>query len=276
MLIHLLRNSSPMPEAREIRTALDKSLTQENILAEAAYFKQKGRASFERTYGWAWLLKLAEELHGWEDVDGQRWSQNLWPLVDAVVDRYTEFLPKQTYPIRTGVHPNTAFGLCLALDYARAVRDQNFAELIEEHSRKYYLSDSNYPAWLEPGGGDFLSPALVEADLLRRVLAPAEFAEWFHCYLPGLESGEPQNLLTPAIVSDRTDGKLAHLDGLNLSRAWCMRSIASAMPPNDAAGARLRKAALLHAEDGLAHVTSGNYEGEHWLATFAAYMLSTP
>ena len=275
MLVYLLRRSAPLEKAQEIRAALDKNLTPENLLAEVAYFKQKGRASFERTYGWAWLLKLAEELQGWEDEDGQRWSRNLQPLVAAVVDRYQEFLPKQTYPIRTGVHPNTAFGLCLALDHARTMKDQNFAGLIEEQSRRYFLSDANYPAGLEPGGEDFLSPSLVEADLMRRVLATAEFADWFHKFLPGLEAGEPKSLLTPAIVSDRTDGKLAHLDGLNLSRAWCMRSIASALSHDDPAGLLLRTAAQLHAEDGLAHVTSGNYEGEHWLATFAVYMLST-
>ena len=276
MLVHLLRRSAPIDDVQEVRAALDKNLTPDNLLAEVAYFKQKGRASFERTYGWAWLLKLAEELHDWEDEDGQRWSRNLKPLAPAVVDRYQEFLPKQTYPIRTGVHPNTAFGLCLALDYARAVKDQGFARLLEEQSRRYFSSDANYPAGFEPGGEDFLSPALVEADLMRRVLPSAEFAEWFHKFLPRLEAGEPKSLLTPAIVSDRTDGKLAHLDGLNLSRAWCMRSIASALPRNDPAGAHLRTAGQLHADEGLAHVTSGNYEGEHWLATFAVYLLSTP
>jgi len=276
MLVHLLRRSAPMEKVQDIRAALDKNLTQKNLLAEVAYFKQKGRASFERTYGWAWLLKFAEELHDWEDEDGQRWSRNLRPLVAAVVERYQEFLPKQTYPIRTGVHPNTAFGLCLALDYARIVQDKNFAELIEGTSRSYYLADANYPAWLEPSGEDFLSPALEEADLMRRVLPTAEFAEWFHKFLPGLEAGEPKSLLTPAIVSDRTDGKLVHLDGLNLSRAWCMRSIAAALPRSDPAAKQLITAAQLHAEDGLAHVTSGNYEGEHWLATFAVYLLSTP
>jgi hypothetical protein len=276
MLVHLLRRSAPLQDAQEIRAALDRNLTPENLLFEVAYFKQKGRASFERTYGWAWLLKLAEELHGWEDKDGQRWSRNLQPLVAAVVERFQEFLPKQTYPIRTGVHPNTAFGLCLALDYARKVQDQNFAQLLEEQSRRYFWSDADYPARLEPGGEDFLSPALVEADLMRRVLGPAEFTEWFHRFLPALGSGEPKNLLAPAIVSDRTDGKLAHLDGLNLSRAWCMRSVASALPRNDLAATQLITAAQLHEHDGLAHVTSGNYEGEHWLATFAVYLLSTP
>ena len=276
MLVHLLRRSAPIEDVQEIRAALAKNLTPENVLAEVAYFKQKGRASFERTYGWAWLLKLFEELHDWEDEDGQRWSRNLKPLAAAVVDRYQEFLPKQTYPIRTGVHPNTAFGLCLALDYARSVRDQGFARLLEEQSRGYFLSDANYPAGFEPGGEDFLSPALVEADLMRRVLSPAEFTRWFHRFLPEIDVGKPKSLLSPAIVSDRTDGKLAHLDGLNLSRAWCMRSIASALPHNDPAATQLRTAAQLHTDAGLAHVTSGNYEGEHWLATFAVYLLSTP
>jgi hypothetical protein len=276
MLVHLLRRSAPIDDARKVRAALEKNLTPDNLLAEVAYFKQKGRASFERTYGWAWLLKLAEELHDWEDDDGQRWSRNLEPLAAAVVDRYQEFLPKQTYPIRTGVHPNTAFGLCLALDYARAVKDQGFARLLAEQSRRYFLSDANYPAGFEPGGEDFLSPALVEADLMRRVLSPAEFTGWFHRFLPEIEAGKPTNLLTLAIVSDRSDGKLVHLDGLNLSRAWCMRNIASSLPRNDPAATQLRTAAQLHADDGLAHVASGNYEGEHWLATFAVYLLSTP
>jgi len=276
MLVHLLRRSAPIADVREMRAALDKNLTEENLLAEVAYFQQKGRASFERTYGWAWLLKLAEELYDWDDADGRRWSRNLGPLVTAVVERYQEFLPKQTYAIRTGVHPNTAFGLCLALDYARTVQDQNFVRLLEGQSRRYFLSDANYPASFEPSGEDFLSPALVEADLMRRILGPAEFAEWFHRFLPEIEAGRPPNLLTPAIVSDRSDGKLVHLDGLNLSRAWCMRSIASALPHNDPAAAQLRKAAQLHADDGLAHITSGNYEGEHWLATFAVYLLSMP
>lgn len=275
MLVHMLRRSAPLEDPQEIRAALYKNLTPENLLAEVAYFKQRGRASFERTYGWAWLLKLAEELHDWEDEDGQKWSRNLKPLVAAVVERYEEFLPKQTYPIRTGVHPNTAFALCLTLDYARAIRNQNFSALIEEQSRRYFLSDADYPVRLEPGGEDFLSPALVEADLMRRVLPSAEFAEWFHRFLPGLEAGEPRSLLLPAIVSDRTDGKLVHLDGLNLSRAWCMHSVASALPHNDPAATHLRTAAQLHADKGLAHVTSGNYEGEHWLATFAVYLLST-
>lgn len=218
---------------------------------------------------------MAEELYAWDGKDAKKWSENLQPLVDTVVDKYLAFFPKQTYPIRTGVHHNTAFGLSFALDYGRAVENHQLTNLIEERSRTYYLSDSDYPADFEPSGEDFLSPALIEADLMRRVLRPDEFREWFHRFLPGLEQGQPKNLLIPAIVSDRTDPKLVHLDGLNLSRAWCMRSIAAALPPEDPTAETLTSSAWLHAADGLAHVASGNYEGEHWLATFAVHLLST-
>ena len=275
MLVHLLRLFPGMLQAREIRAALDANLSAENIRNENAYLLQQNRASFERTYGWAWLLKLAEELHGWNDEDGRRWSQNLQPLADAFAEKYLSFLPKQTYPIRTGVHPNTAFGLAFALDYARAVGNQKLASLIVERSRTYFARDVNYPAAWEPGGEDFFSPALMEADLMRRVMSKQEFAGWFHRLLPGTTRGEPKALLQPAIVTDRTDPKLVHLDGLNLSRAWCMRSIAVALPQNDPARKVLARAAASHAQASLPHVASGNYEGEHWLASFAVYLLTT-
>lgn len=275
LLAHLLRLFPLLPEGPEIRSALNSNLTRENIQAEVRYFREEGRASFERPYGWAWLLKLAAELHDWDDADGKQWSENLQPLVETIVERYLGFLPRQTYPIRTGVHSNTAFGLSFALDCARALENHQLTTLIEERSRTYYLSDSDYPARFEPGGDDFLSPALIEADLMRRVLSADEFREWFRRFLPGLEQGQPENLLTPATVSDRTDPKLVHLDGLNLSRAWCMRSISAALPTEHPATEILTSSAERHAVEGLAHVTSGNYEGEHWLATFAVYMLST-
>jgi hypothetical protein len=275
LLAHLLRLYPDLPEAGEIRDALKANLSAENLLAEAAYFKQEGRGSFERMYGWAWLLKLAEELGRGSDQDAQRWLQNLAPLVAAVVDKYLAFLPKQTYPIRTGVHPNTAFGLSFALDYARTVRNQELSNLIEERCHTYFLSDANYPAGFEPSGEDFFSPALVEADLMRRVLQPADFREWLQKFLPGIEQGQPENLFAPVTVSDRTDGKLVHFDGLNLSRAWCMRNIAAALATDDHAALFLTNSALRHAQAGLRQVASGNYEGEHWLATFAVYMLST-
>jgi len=276
MLVHLLKLFPSMPEAPAIRVALGQNLSDKNIAGEVAYLKQANRASFERTYGWAWLLKLAEELHGWNDEDGKRWSANLQPLAAALVEKYLAFLPKQNYPIRTGVHPNTAFGLAFALDYARGSGDKKLEALIVERSRTYFGKDVNYPAAWEPGGEDFFSPALMEADLMRRVMPKAEFAIWFHRFLPGLARNQPAALLRSAIVTDRTDPKLVHLDGLNLSRAWCMRSIAGALPQTDPARRILARSAAAHAEAALPYVTSGNYEGEHWLASFAVYMLTTP
>ncbi len=276
MLVRLLRLFPSMPEAHDIRGALNANLSTKNIAGEVAYLNQSNRASFERTYGWAWLLKLAEELHDWNDEDGRRWSHNLQPLADALAEKYLAFLPKQNYPIRTGVHPNTAFGLAFALDYARVAGNQKLASLIVERSRTYFGHDVNYPAAWEPGGEDFFSPALMEADLIRRVMTKTEFARWFNHFLPGVARNQPKALLQPAIVTDRTDPKLVHLDGLNLSRAWCMRSIANALPQNDPARRVLTRSATAHAQAALAHVASGNYEGEHWLASFAVYMLTTP
>ena len=276
MLVHLLKMFPSLPEAHEIRGALNSNLSEKNIAGEVAYLKQANRASFERTYGWAWLLKLAEELRGWNDEDGKRWSRNLQPLADAFVEKYLAFLPKQNYPIRTGVHPNTAFGLAFALDYARAVGDPKLTVLIVERSDAYFGRDVNYPAAWEPGGEDFFSPALMEADLMRRVMPKAEFAAWFHRFLPGLARNQPQQLLQPAVVTDRTDPKLVHLDGLNLTRAWCMRSIAAGLPVNDPARKILAHSAVAHANAALPFIASGNYEGEHWLASFAVFMLSTP
>jgi hypothetical protein len=276
MLVRLLRRFPDLPEKRQARAVLAEHLTAKNLRAEADYFAQPNRQSFERTYGWAWLLKLAEELHSWEGPDARQWSRNLRPLTDVVVARYLAFLPKQTYPIRSGVHPNTAFGLAFALDYARAVGHKPLRQLVEERSRAYFAKDVEAPARWEPDGADFFSPSLMEADLMRRVLSPAEFRAWFRRFLPGLAKGEPKNLLVPAKVTDRSDPQLAHLDGLNLSRPWCMRGIAAALPADDPARKALVEAASRHAEAALGHVASGHYAGEHWLASFATYLLSTP
>jgi len=219
-------------------------------------------------------LKLAEELQVSKDPDSAHWRENIRPLADLLAERYIGFLPKQTYAIRTGVHPNTAFGIGFALDYANTLGDRRLKDLLVERSINYYGNDTNYPAAWEPGGEDFLSPSLVEADLMRRVLEPAKFAEWFHRFLPDIAKGQPQNLLNIATVTDRTDPKLVHLDGLNLSRAWCMLHIANALPANDPARKVLMDAANAHARDALDHVASGNYEGEHWLASFAVYLLA--
>jgi hypothetical protein len=275
MLARLLRLFPDLPEAGEIRAVLMTHLTAENLKAEADYFARTESKTFERPYGWAWLLKLAEEFHGWDDPDAKRWSRNLRPLADVVVARYLEFFPKQTYPIRTGVHPNTAFGLAFAHDYARAVDDPRLRRLVEERARAYFGADSDAPAKWEPSGADFFSPGLMEADLMRRVFPPAEFRAWFQEFLPGTAGGEPKALFTPATVTDRTDPQLVHLDGLNLSRAWCMRSLATALPDDDPARATLASSAARHAESALGHVTSGDYAGEHWLASFAVYLLTT-
>ena len=275
-LVRLLRTFPQLAEAATIRRALGDSLTPDNIAVELAYFDGPTRQSFERTYGWAWLLALAGELHGWEDADGTRWSAALAPLADAIAARYIAFLPKQNYPIRTGVHANTAFGMTLALDYARATGASDLAAMLTERAHAYFDTDRDCPAAWEPGGEDFLSPALEEADLMRRVLPAEHFATWLARFLPGLAHGEPRALLEPAQVSDRGDPKLAHLDGLNLSRAWCMREIAAALPAHDTMRAELVAAAARHSEAGLDHVATGDYAGEHWLATFAVYLLGTP
>jgi Protein of unknown function (DUF2891) len=276
MLVRLLRLFPELPEKQQIRTTLAKHLTAKNLQAEADYFGLPNRRSFERTYGWAWLLKLAEELHTWDDADARKWSRNLRPLADTIVARYLAFLPKQTYPIRTGVHPNTAFGLAFALDYARTVDNQPLRKLIEERSRTYFGRDADIPAKWEPDGADFFSPSLMEADLMRRVLPPAEYPAWLHRFLPGLAKGEPATLFAPATVTDRTDPQLVHLDGLNLSRAWCMRAIAAALPASDPARKVLTESAARHAAAALQHVASGDYVGEHWLASFAVYLLAPP
>jgi hypothetical protein len=276
MLVRLLRFFSGLPDEKEIRIKLNGNLTAANLLAEAEYLQAPNRQSFERTYGWAWLLKLAEELDGWKDADGRRWSRNLRPLTAAIVARFLDFLPKQNYPIRTGVHPNTAFGLAFALDYARKRRNRRLQNLIVERARTYFSLDADCPASWEPGGEDFFSPSLMEADLMRRILAPAEFHQWFHRFLPALRHGKPGSLLEPAAVPDRKDPKLVHLDGLNLSRAWCMLHVANALPKMDPTRPTLLAASRRHANAALDYVASGDYLGEHWLASFAIYLLSAP
>ncbi|MCP4155563.1 MAG: DUF2891 domain-containing protein [bacterium] len=274
MLIRLLKKFPDLPSAGNIRQALGRNLSAANILAEVKYMGQKSRKSFERTYGWAWLLKLAEELYNWDDADGKLWLKNLNPLENEIVKRYLDFFPKQTYAIRTGVHPNTAFGLAFALDYARVAGNKKLEDLIIERSLFYYKWDKNCPVGWEPGGEDFFSPCLMEAALMERVLKGEEFIKWFHVFLPEIKFGKPGSLLKPATVTDRTDGKLVHLDGVNLSRAWCMNRIAAALPETDSAVRFLKEAALRHANAAIANIHSGDYAGEHWLGSFATYLLS--
>ncbi len=274
MLVRLLRRFPELPEGKQIRAVLSEHLTAKNLKVEADYFNQPNRASFERMYGWAWALKLAEELHGWDDADAKAWSKNMKPLEDTLVTRYFAFLPKQTYPIRSGVHPNTAFGLAFAWDYAKAMDHQQLRELIQKRSRDYYGKDAEAPARWEPDGADFFSPSLMEANLMRRVLPMKEYRAWLKSYLPGIAKGEPTTLFKPATVTDRSDPQIVHLDGLNLSRAWCMRGIASALAKDDPARELLNESAAIHADAALKHVASGDYAGEHWLASFAVYLLT--
>jgi len=275
MLVRLLRLFPELPEAPMIRAALNENLTAANLLAEAAYFRQPNRQSFERMYGWAWLLKLAKELHDWQDSDATAWSRNLQPLVEVIVARYLDYLPKLTYPIRIGTHANTAFGLAFALEYARACNHRELETPIVERARAYYSRDVSYPAEWELSGNDFLSPSLTEADLICRIMQPAEFKSWFDRFLPSIADRKPEMLLHPVKVSDRSDPMIAHLDGLHLSRAWCMLRVASVLPQQDPARRILVESADRHMKEGLIHISSGHYVGEHWLASFAVYLLST-
>ena len=272
-LVRLLKSFPQMENAARIRAELDISFTPENIQKELEYFQNPNRKSFERMYGWAWLLKLTEELYTWDDPDGQRWYTSMAPLSDYLSNAYLDFLPKQTYPIRRGVHPNTAFGLAFAWDYAATTGNEPLKSLIETRAKDYFFHDTNYPAHYELEGDNFFSPSLMEADLMRRVLDQNAFSEWLHAFLPEAAQSKPENLFNPAFVSDRTDGYIVHLDGLNLSRAWCMAGIAKALETTDPRRTALAESAEIHATTALPELASGHYEGEHWLGSFAVYML---
>jgi hypothetical protein len=263
LLVRLLRLDLAGVETDGARRAVAATLTPEALETEAAYLRE--RPSFERTYGWAWLLKLADELASWEDADADRWSRALAPAVDAVATNWMAFLGQVTYPIRAGTHANSAFGLALALDHARATGDAAFASVLADRALKWFAHDGDYPAHLEPGGDDFLSGALMEAALMTRLLDGAAFAEWFAAFLP---SPAPA-LLEPAIVADRSDAKTVHLDGLNLSRAWCWGTILAVTGDRLAAGAAER-----HLDASLPHLFNGEYVGEHWLSSFALLALT--
>lgn len=264
LLARLLRLYPDMPEAVRIRTLLDEMISGEKVAGELAYLDRAYTGGFERPYGWAWLLALHAELQRHD----RHWADELAPLAKAFADRFHLYLPKLTYPIRVGTHFNTAFAAILALDWA-AGNDPALADLIRAWAQDRFGTDRGCQAW-EPGGDEFLSSALTEALLMRRALPEAAFRPWFGAFLPDLAGGRPASLFTPAFVSDRSDGKIAHLDGTNLSRAWCWRGIADALEPELAAKARA--AADTHLDASLPHV-AGDYMGEHWLATFALLAL---
>jgi hypothetical protein len=266
-LLATLYRITDIPERDAIRVLFDEQFTDEKVGAEIAYLEQPSRGTFERPYGWAWLLMLAAELHRHDSLEGRAWSEALRPLAAAFVARFRDFLPRASYPIRVGTHFNTAFALALAMEYADTVQDAAFGTLLRDKAAAWYANDADCQAW-EPGGDDFLSSALIEAECMRRALPPERWRVWMDRFLPRLAQRDPATLFTPARVSDRSDGKIAHLDGVNLSRAWCWRSLASAWPEDDARRAIALESADVHREASLAHV-AGDYAGEHWLATYA-------
>src|SRR5438309_3258659 len=272
LLVRLLRTFPDALFAAQARDALRKSLTAENLKQEAAYLRGEGRASFERPYGLAWLLQLCAELREWDHEQGREMLANLKPLEDAAVERLTKWLPKLSHPVRIGEHDQTAFGLGLMLDYARGKGDEPFTKLVSDCTRKFFLADKNCPLSYEPSGEDFLSPCLAEADVMRRVITQKEFATWLKDFLPQIPMSASANWLRPVVSPDPSDPKLAHLDGLNLSRAWMLEGIVSALPPDDLRRDALTAAADAHRRSGLAAVTGAHYEGGHWLGSFAVYL----
>lgn len=269
LLARLLRRYPDLSVAHQVTALLNESITPANVAGECAYFDHPQRGAFERPYGWGWLLALQHELDQ-HTGPGRHAAETLRPLSDFIVARFKSYLSRSDYPIRTGVHSSTAFAMRLAADYAEPAEPELFV-LMRDKAFAWYSADENAQAW-EPSQDDFLSPTLMEAECMRRFLAPAAFRTWFARFLPEASNGRPAALFAPARVSDRTDGKIAHLDGLNFSRAWCWRAIATALDERDPVAQRARETADLHINASLPHV-AGDYMGEHWLATFALLAL---
>lgn len=269
MLIRLMKQFPGLPEFNKIRDAIKINLSKENMEGELEYFIHSSK-SWERMYGWSWLLKLAEELYLWDDSIAKDLYTNIEPLANAIAERYISFLPVQDYPVRTGVHPNTAFGLSFAWDYAKSTHHQEMLNLIERRALHYYFKDKDCPCNWEPSGEDFLSPCLEEANLLQRILEPKEFQKWFNQFLGNKRWKHYSN---PADVSDRSDPKIVHLDGLNLSRSWCLLRIRSSIN-NRSLQNWMSDTAFRHINATIPHIASEHYEGSHWLASFAVYALS--
>ncbi|MES2522311.1 MAG: DUF2891 domain-containing protein [Gemmatimonadota bacterium] len=270
-MARLLRRYPDIPQAAAIRALFDERLTADNIAVETTYAAHPSRASFERPYGWAWLLMLAAELRMQEGEEGKRWAATVAPLADVFVARFLAFLPKATYPIRVGTHFNSAFAVTLAHEYAHVTGHDTLRDALHDAAHRWFAHDIGCQAW-EPGGDDFLSSALMEAECMRRLMDPDAFATWFDAFLPGIAHRRPASLFTPATVSDRSDGKIAHLDGLNLSRAWCWRMLARGWAAGDDRAGVVAETIARHLDASLPHV-AGDYAGEHWLATFALLAL---
>lgn len=271
MLVRLLKTKPDLSITKDIENILDNSFKKENLQTEADYFtKYELTATFERTYGWAWLLKLDEELATWNHPKAKIWHQNLKPLTDKILSSWKTFLPKQTYPNRTGVHPNTAFAMVFALDWARATGDKTFESQLIEKAKYFYLNNTKTPAYLEPDGSDFFSPSLEIADLMRRVLPQNEFVKWLNTFY---EKRSLENIEKIPVVSDLSDYQTVHLVGLSFSKAWCMKGIAKSLPENHPLKKEFQKTANVFLKNGLPLLFQGNYGGDHWLASFAVYAL---
>jgi len=267
-LVKLLKQFPKLEKAEEIKAKLEESLSKENIAAEVKYFQSENNADYERTYGWAWLLKLSQELQTWDTDLGEELAGNLEPLTNLMVANFTEFLPKLIYPIRVGEHTNTAFALSFAYDYAEAVGNPEFQEIIETRAKEFYLKDDNCPITWEPSGFDFLSPCLQEIDIMRKVLPKAAFPLWMEDFMPELSNEDFD--MAVGEVSDRTDGKLVHLDGLNFSRAWVLYGLANKYPEKYS---HLKSLADRHVSKSFPNLVGDSYEGGHWLGSFALYAL---
>ena len=280
LLVRLLRMFPDAPFTADARSALAVSFTPDNIAGEVAYLQGPGRASFERPYGLAWLLRLAAELRRWDDPDARGWLASLVPLETETAARLESWLPRLHYPIRIGEHDQTAFAFGLMWDWAAVSGDARMRALLTDAARRFYRRDRDCPLAYEPSGEDFLSPCLAEADFMRRVLAPPAFAAWLTGFLPQIPGSAARPAaasaawLAPGVITDRSDPKLAHIDGLNLSRAWMLEGIAYGLPRTDARRTALLAAASRHADASLPAVTGQYYEGGHWLGTFAVYLTS--
>jgi hypothetical protein len=272
LLTRLLRLYPDSEFAGQAETALNKSFKAEQVAQEVAYVTHPQRASFERPYGVAWLLQLTAELREWDDPRARQWLATLEPLETALVANMETWLAKLAYPIRIGEHAQTAFAFGLFLDWARVSGRVEFAKLVADRSKDFYLSDRDCPMAYEPGGQDFLSPCLAEADLMRRILGAEDYARWLTGFMPFLPVDGASDWLPVAVVTDPTDGKLAHLDGLNISRAWMLEGIAMGLPEGDSRKQALLNSAAIHKNSGLASVTGEHYEGGHWLGSFATYL----
>ena len=271
LLVRILKTFPEIQTRDSIIDCLNNSFQTDKLTAEAAYFsKYTGANTYERTYGWAWLLKLDEELAGWDNDNARAWHKALQPLTQTIVKLWKGYLPKQSYANRTGVHPNTAFGLAFALDWARSVNDTAFERMIIAKANEFYLDNRKVPAYFEPDATDFFSPTLETADLMRRVLDKKDFRNWFHHYF---EKRSIERLTMVPTVSDRSDYQIVHLDGLSFSRAWCMKGIAESLAANDPTGKLFKETAERFIKNSLPNITNDNYGGSHWLGTFALYAL---